>query len=263
MSVFDPMAYLQDCESLHLYFDGELDTVAAVAFEKHLETCAQCRADLAEFREIRRQLQTELGRSTAGEGLRARIATSLVPQVPERDTARPRPAQRWGWQRLAAAAAVVAMVSSGTTFYLEQPSEEALWTRGIVSAHERALLAGHTIDVASSNRHTVKPWFSGKTTVAPLVIDLADAGFPLIGGRLDVPTDRAEPAIVYGAGHHVISLYMRPAAGEAAPSLRKVDGFSVLTWRAQGFAFTAVSDADGTEVGAFQKAFAAQAATLP
>ncbi len=54
MSAFDPMGYLMDCESLHLYFDGELDTVSALAFEKHLETCAQCRAELAEFREIRR-----------------------------------------------------------------------------------------------------------------------------------------------------------------------------------------------------------------
>ena len=260
MSAFDPMGFIMDCESLHLYFDGELDTVSALAFEKHLETCAQCRADLAEFREIRRHLQSELTRYPASDGLRQKIQSDLADTGEDETPIRRR---GWTWQKLAVAAAMVAMVSSGTTFYLEQPSEESLWTHGLVNAHERALLAGHTIDVASSNRHTVKPWFSGKTTIAPLVADLSKSGFPLIGGRLDVPVDRAMPAIVYGAGAHLISLYMRPASGETAPNLQKVDGFSVLTWRQNGFAFTAVSDADGAEVGAFQKAFSAQAAAMP
>jgi anti-sigma factor RsiW len=260
MSVFDPLGFIMDCESLHLYFDGELDTVAAIAFEKHLETCAQCRADLAEFRAIRRHLQSELTRMPAGDALQRKIHASL--DAEHEDEAPIRRRSRT-WQKFAIAAAVVAMVSSGTTFYLEQPSEESLWVHGIVNAHERALLAGHTIDVASSSRHTVKPWFTGKTTIAPLVADLSDVGFPLIGGRLDVPTDRAMPAIVYGAGPHLISLYMRPAGGESAPHLQKLDGFSVLTWRQSGFAFTAVSDADGAELGKFQEAFAAKAATMP
>jgi len=260
MSVFDPLGYIMDCESLHLYFDGELDTVSAIAFEKHLETCAQCRADLAEFRAIRRHLQSELTRMPAGDGLQQKIQSSLDAEHQDETPVRRRAGS---WQKFAIAVVVVAMVSSGTTHYLEQPSEESLWVYGIVNAHERALLAGHTIDVASSSRHTVKPWFSGKTTIAPLVADLGDAGFPLIGGRLDVPVDRAMPAIVYGAGPHLISLYMRPAGGEAAPHLAKLDGFSVLTWRQNGFAFTAVSDADGTELGKFQQAFAAKAATMP
>jgi anti-sigma factor RsiW len=196
----------------------------------------------------------------ASDGLREKIQSGLDRAG---DDGMPIRRRGWNWQKLAVAAAMVAMVSSGTTFYLEQPSEESLWAHGIVNAHERALLAGHTIDVASSSRHTVKPWFSGKTTIAPLVVDLADLGFPLIGGRLDVPLDRAMPAIVYGAGAHLISLYMRPAEGDTAPRLAKIDGFSLLTWRQNGFAFTAVSDADGTEVDKFQRAFAAKAATMP
>ncbi|HVZ01478.1 MAG TPA: anti-sigma factor [Dongiaceae bacterium] len=244
------------CDALHLYFDGELDTAESLAFEKHLETCAQCRADLAEFRQIRVDIRAALTRAGASAGLRHRLDAAL-------DDERAVNPRRWDWRRLAVAAAIVAMVSSGTTYFLEQPSEDALWTQGVVLSHERAMLSGHEIDVVSSNRHTVKPWFSGKTTVAPLVADLADAGFPLVGGRLDVPVDRAMPAIVYQAGPHVISLYMQPAAGDAAPSLKKVDGFSVLSWKQLGFAFTAVSDADGVEVGKFQKAFAEKAATMP
>lgn len=258
MSVFDPTGFIMDCETLHLYFDGELDTVSALAFEKHLETCAQCRADLAEFREIRRHLQGKLTRVSASGALQQKIQSDLTDEGEA-------PVRRrgWDWRKLAVAAAMIAMVSSGTTFYLEQPNQETLWTRGIVKAHERAMLADHAIDVASSNRHTVKPWFSGRTTVAPLVADLADAGFPLVGGRLDVPLNEAVPALVYQAGPHVISLYMRPASGESSPALSKIDGFSVLAWTGNGFAFTAVTDADGTEVGKFQQAFAAKAATMP
>ena len=244
------------CDALHLYFDGELDTVESLAFEKHLETCAQCRADLAEFQQIRVDIQAALTRAGASSGLRNRLDDAL-------DAERPVRPRKWDWRRYAIAAGIVAMVSSSTTYFLEQPSEESLWTQGVVLSHERAMLSGHEIDVVSSNRHTVKPWFSGKTTIAPLVPDLADAGFPLVGGRLDVPVDRAMPAIIYQAGPHVISLYMQVASGEAAPTLKKIDGFSVLQWKQFGFAFTAVSDADGIEVGKFQKAFTEKALTMP
>jgi anti-sigma factor RsiW len=244
------------CDALHLYFDGELDTVESLAFEKHLETCAQCRADLAEFRQIRLDIQAALTRAGASSGLRHRLDDALEEERP----VRPR---RWDWRRYAIAAGIVAMVSSSTTYFLEQPSEEALWTQGVVLSHERAMLSGHEIDVVSSNRHTVKPWFSGKTTIAPLVPDLADAGFPLVGGRLDVPVDRAMPAIIYQAGPHVISLYMQVGSGDSAPRLKKIDGFSVLSWKQFGFAFTAVSDADGVEIGKFQKVFTEKALTMP
>jgi anti-sigma factor RsiW len=252
------------CEALHLYLDDELDTVEALAFERHLETCAACRSELAEFRAIREHLRQSLTRARASAALEGRIAAAV-----KAEAAAP-PARRsaaWHWPRLAAAAAVLVIASSSATFYALQPSAEARWIDGIVNAHERAMLAGHEIDVASSNRHTVKPWFTGKTAMAPLVVDLADAGYPLVGGRLDVPVDRAMPAIIYKLGPHTLSLYMRPAKtldGESAePALRKVDGFSVLEWRQNGFIFTAVSDADGNEVRAFQKAFAPRAAAMP
>jgi anti-sigma factor RsiW len=246
------------CDALHLYFDGELDTRESLAFEKHLESCAQCRADLAEFRQIRADIQAALTRAGAGAGLRRRLNDAL-----DAETEKPVNPRRWDWRRLAVAAAVVAMISSGGTMFLTEPSEETVWTQGVVLSHERAMLSGHEIDIVSSNRHTVKPWFAGRTTVAPLVPDLAGAGFPLVGGRLDVPIDRAMPAIVYQAGPHVISLYMQPASGQSSPSLKKIDGYSVLQWKQFGFAFTAVSDADGTEIAAFQKAFAEKAATMP
>ncbi len=256
---------MPDCARLNLYLDGELDTTESLAFEAHAENCAGCSGDLAAYRALRERLRAGLTRHPASEALRRKIAAQLAPAAP-RPAAAIAPAQRlrpWArWSQMAAAAAVAAVISSGTTVFFNRPDAESQWIDGVVAAHERAMLSGHEIDVASSSRHVVKPWFSGRTAVAPLVVDLDDVGFPLVGGRLDVPQKAPVPALVYRAGPHVVSVYMQPAAGNSAPHLAKVDGFSVLSWRQAGFAFYAVSDADGPEVEKFQAAFAAKAATM-
>jgi anti-sigma factor RsiW len=254
-------AAIKDCAALELYLDGELDVVASLAFEAHAATCESCQRDLEAFGALRDQLQRDLVRHTAEDALRDRIAAAVAdaagpPAAPTVVPMRRRAVPRWA--SLAATMLLVAVLSSGATLYLGRPGPEATWVDGIVAAHERAMLSGHAFDVASSNRHVVKPWFSGKTAIAPPVVDLGDAGFPLLGGRLDVPLRAPMPALVYRAGPHVISVFMRPAEGESAPHLTKIDGFSVLRWKQQGFAFYAVSDADFAEVTSFQKAFAAR-----
>jgi anti-sigma factor RsiW len=260
-------AVTKECAALGLYLDGELDVVGSLAFEAHASTCDACTRELTAFNELRDRLQRDLVRHTAGDDLRARIDAAISnaigpanAQTAASMSKRRAPSPRWF--PLAAAAVVVAMISSATTLYLAQPSAEAQWVEGIVVAHERAMISGHEFDIASSNRHVVKPWFNGKTAIAPPVVDLEDAGFPLLGGRLDVPLRQPMPTLVYRAGPHVISLFMRPAEGNAGPRLTQRDGFSVLQWRHQGFAFYAVSDADGHEVEKFQKAFAAKLSTI-
>jgi anti-sigma factor RsiW len=263
-------ATIKDCAALGLYLDDELDVVASLAFEAHAATCDTCKRDLATGGALREQLQRDLVRYTADEAFRARISStvggaegsadpvrtySLVSPRTRRVTAR-------RWLSLAAAGLLVAVLSSGTTVYLSRPGQEAQWVAGIAASHERAMLSGHVFDVASSNRHVVKPWFSGRTSIAPPVVDLGDAGFPLIGGRLDIPVREPMPVLVYRAGRHTVSVYMRPAQGDAAPRLEKIDGFSILRWKQQGFAFYAVSDADGAELGKFQKAFATKLVTM-
>ena len=258
-------AAIKDCAALELYLDGELDVVASLAFEAHAATCDACKRDLAAFGALRRQLQRDLARHAADDGLRARLAAAVAGETGAPEARTVVPMRRLAvpqWLTLAAATVLVAVLSSGATLYLGRPGPEARWVDGIVAAHERAMLSGHAFDIASSNRHVVKPWFSGKTAIAPPIVDLGDAGFPLLGGRLDVPLREPMPALVYRAGPHVVSVFMRPAEGETRPHLAKIDGFSVLRWRQQGFAFYAVSDADGPEVESFQKAFAARLSAL-
>ena len=137
---------------------------------------------------------------------------------------------------------------------LQSASHDAL-DKEIVASHVRSMMADHLFDVASSNQHTVKPWFLGKLDYSPAVRDLSDNGFPLTGGRLDYIDGRPVAALVYSRGQHAINLYTWPAAGESQPyrpSSRL--GFNMVEWTQSGMRFWAVSDISPSELALFARA---------
>ena len=126
----------------------------------------------------------------------------------------------------------------------------------LVAGHVRSQLAGHLIDVVTSDQHVVKPWFGGKLDFSPPVIDLADQGFPIAGGRLDYIGRRTVAAIVYRRGRHVINLFVWPAkSGEAPAGAARHDGYSIAWWTQGGLEFWAVSDIDPDDLAKFHQAF--------
>ena len=129
----------------------------------------------------------------------------------------------------------------------------------IVAGHIRALMAPQPADVASTERHTVKPWFNGRVVEAPHVADLANAGFPLIGGRVDVVSGRTVPTLVYGRRKHIISLTAVPAVGTAnsGPKRRVDNGYNIVQWVANDVSYWAVSDVSAADLDEFAKLFRA------
>ena len=129
-------------------------------------------------------------------------------------------------------------------------------TNELVDAHVRSLLPDHLLDVVSTDRHTVKPWFAGKTDIAPPVVDLTDKGFPLLGGRLDYIDGHSAAVLIYGRRLHKINVFVwRTGSGEPRDGAFEVRGHSLLHWTNGGLSYWAVSDAAPSELEAFRDAY--------
>ena len=126
----------------------------------------------------------------------------------------------------------------------------------LVDAHVRSLLPGHLLDVVSSDRHTVKPWFAGKTDIAPAVVDLSASGFPLLGGRLDYVAGHTAATLTYGRRLHTINLFIwRSGQSEGPNGALVLRGYSLLHWTSGGLSYWAVSDAAPSELETFRQAY--------
>lgn len=238
-------------ELIDAYVDRELDVSLSAEIERHLESCAACRALCEGRRALRAQLQEPALYVTAPERLQRRIVEVIAAESPP---AKQRPARRQ-WLQLAAACTAAALLGSGTTYLSITGNTRQSLTDEVVANHVRSLLVeNRVIDVPSSDEHTVKPWFNGKVDFAPPVVDLTSDGFPLLGGRLDYVGQRTVAALVYRHRQHIINLFLWPAdsgtadGGVAASSL---EGYHVIHWSSGGMTYWAVSDLNPEDLRAF------------
>jgi anti-sigma factor RsiW len=234
---------------LNAYVDGELDPAHALEFEQRLAADPALAEERRRIEALRSALRERLPRLTASPALRRRVAA----------LAQPRPwAGNWrgGWAAMAASVAIAFAGGSIATLVALGPSHDRLPER-LVASHMRALMAAQTVDVASSDRHTVKPWFNGKLPESPRVVNLAPQGFPLVGGRIDVIGLTPVPTLVYRARLHVVSVTALPSADREAAPRRPVNGYNIVEWIDGPLAYWAVSDLAAPELEAFAKAFRA------
>ena len=230
------------------YADGELDRARAEAFETHVAGCKACRARLDAWTAERQAVREAIDPGPAPAGLHARIRAATVDSAPRRRAVLP------AWAAQAAALAGVAILSSAVTIAVLRPGgggEDRAQT--LIDAHMRAEDPGRMIEVASSDKHTVKPWLDARLDFAPPVQDLTPQGFPLVGGRLDYVDGHRAAVLVYGRRKHLIDVFVRPSGDAAAPpASADRRGFHLIGWRQGGFDWWAVSDVDPAELKALQ-----------
>jgi len=239
---------------LNALIDGELDAGHARDVEKHVAACSACAEKLTEFREIHDAVSAAGLKMAAPAHLRSRIEKALP--LPARVIA-PRifiqTSRRRFFSGFAAGTALSAALAASLFLTVVRSDQDQSIANDVVSAHIRSLQAGHLMDVQTSDKHTVKPWFDGKVDVAPPVVDLTAQGFTLLGGRLDYIDGEQVASVVYQRRKHIINLFVAQRLGtkHAIVATRIVQGYNVRHWTDQGLDFWAVSDLDPQELGEF------------
>ena len=250
-------------DTLPLYFDGELDRAASREFEAHLDTCADCRATLIELDSLRTTLRRETPRHTAPELLRKRIEKLAASAQAMSDSTSISPIRRLPPRWLALAASwVMAFAAGGVAVSLWNPatrdtespetSANAQLSRDLFAGHWRALAAASPVDVVSTDRHTVKPWFEGRVAIAPVVHDFAEQGFTLVGGRIDYAGNARLPVLVYRHGQHLIDVFVLPDSAALPGNVTtQQSGYRLDTAMLGGQHAAIVSDMDQSELARF------------
>jgi anti-sigma factor RsiW len=234
---------------VHAHLDGELDPANALSIAQQISQEPALAAEAERVKELQQLIHDRLPREAAPAGLRARIESSV--SGTRREPTKP------SWRALAASVALAAAVASGSTWFVvgsqQQPTQVA---ELLVSDHIRSLMAPQPVDVVSTDRHTVKPWFNGRISNSPRVADLTKDDFPLIGGRVDVLGRAPVSTLVYRRAKHLISLTAVPA--KDAPAFngpRNINGYNIVRWTENGVSYWAISDVEPKELELFAQLF--------
>jgi len=230
-------------ESLEVqaYFDGELDASATMEIERHLESCLGCASLLVELEASRELIRRESPYFRANSALRTDILEMLDHEegavIQRRRIFHP---SRHFLSGAASGAGAMALAATLAIFLLV-PQPNPL-VDDVMNAHLRSLMSDHLIDVASSDRHTVKPWFAGHTDVSPPAADFSKEGYKLVGGRADYVDGHRAAVVVYQHGAHIINIFAWAAGTEKLSTEETQKGYHIACWRGADLDYCAVSD---------------------
>jgi len=224
------------------YFDGELDASASAEIERHVEACGECMALLRSLEAVHGAMRQPALYHRASPKLESRITAAL-----NRETGNQwslaglilRPRQFW----VGAASGVMATaLAASLAFLVLLPPTSGQLINDVMGAHLRSLMENHLIDVASSDQHTVKPWFAGHADVSPPTADFPKEDYRLVGGRVDYVDGHRAAVLVYRHGAHTINVFSWARSGDALPNIVTRNGYHEVFWRSGDLVFCAVSD---------------------
>jgi len=241
---------------LPAYLDDELDIAESIRVQKHLTECADCRHAQDEQLVLRSALRDPDLYAHPSADFSQRIEAAVRGAAKEEGRSRRSAwfeSLRFGsfrWVPAMAAFAIVTTIGAFIVMNSLRSSHQQLIASAVLAGHVRSLQANHLVDVPSSDRHTVKPWFQGRLDFSPPVPDLSEMGWPLIGGRLDYVDGRPVAALVYQRRMHNINVFLWPNQGLADDAIRQEDaqGYQILHWNGAEMTYWVVSDLNNAEL---------------
>ena len=250
------------CESwkakLDTYLDGEVPEKEMRTFDAHVRNCPSCSADALARVQMKRAIQVAGKRFTPSAEFRKRMQQSIAPKRHR--------SFRMGWM-LAAAAAVILVVGSLTSAYLGIRSARDLAYRDhvfseIADLHVATVASSSPVDVISTDRHTVKPWFQGKIPFAFDLPELQNSEFSLLGGRMAYLDQTPGAHLIYDVRKHHISVFVFPERSLRFPGgvdensfAPKDVSFNVETWSQGGLRYFVIGDASAADINSLAKLF--------
>jgi anti-sigma factor RsiW len=245
------------CESwkakLDIYLDGEVPEAELRTFDSHVRNCPSCSADALSRVQLKRAIQVAGRRFTPSAEFRKRMQHQMVPK--------PRRSFRLGWM-LAAATAAVLVVGTLTTTYLGNRSGRDQVFSEIADLHVATLASSSPVDVISTDKHTVKPWFQGKIPFAFNLPELQNSEFSLVGGRMTYLEQTPGAHLIYDVRKHHISVFIFQE--RSLPAMLSNNAlqpaklsFNMDTWSQGGLRYFVISDASAADVDGLAKLFKA------
>jgi anti-sigma factor RsiW len=208
--------------------------------DDHLAECAQCANAVVATLRMKRAVRDVMAFPSAPPALRLRLM---------KQARAPRAMAPW-WITVAAVLSLVAVLS---TVALRRDSQPAL--PELIDMHVTMLAGANPVDVISTDRHSVRPWFEGRVPFGVPVPDLSSTPFRVIGGRVVYWHGNQAAYLLIGKGAHRISVFvLRP---QDAPKTLGTTAHSVsaLSWQDQGLTFIAVADTPPADLDQLRNAF--------
>lgn len=234
-----------DLQQLNAFIDGELDLKSQLDFEARLRGDAALRTQADRLRQLRTALREGADYHAAPPALHQRLrAARTPPAVPRPSAGTATALQRWfGWRPLAASLAMASLLAVALNLTWMRATQTDRVQDDVIASHVRSTLGQRLVDVASSDRHTVKPWLSSKLDFSPPVNELPLPGSVFLGGRVDYIDGRPVAALAYRQGQHVVNAYLWPSENkDAAAAFSSQRGFQIAHWTRSGMNHWVISD---------------------
>src|SRR5579863_5289374 len=238
-------------EKLDTYLDGELPEAETRSFDAHVRACHSCSADALTRVQLKRTIQMAGRRFTPSAEFRRRVRQSIAPK-PQRSFG-------LGWM-FAAAVAIILAVGALTSTYVGTRADRGQVFSEIADLHVATLASSSPVDVISTDRHTVKPWFQGKIPFAFNLPELQNSDFSLLGGRMTYLDQVPGAHLIYDVRKHHISVFvfqerLLPAKLDDNFLSEKKLPFNMETWSQGGLRYFLIGDASGTDIAALARLF--------